>query len=617
MQTLFRLSRLAGAVACGISIHPLPAAAPTTAAPDAIYAAAFGAVPNDGQDDTDGLRKAVAALKASGAHRLVLAPGQYDFGSGLVPARSALLTFAGLDGITIEGNGAVFMFHDRVTPLSFEHCAHVAVKNLTIDWARPFFSQGRVLRASRLTFDVQVDPQYPVTGREEYQAMIDYDPVTRLPLGNLVVLSSAAITEHKLIGPQQLRVTLRTPEQPEQRAHFLWAVSQLPGRLVVLQHVIYGNYGIDCVDCAEVLVEDVNIYTSAGMGVHMQTTHDVTFRRLAIRIKPDSGRLMSTTADAQFFSHCTGSILIDHGFIEGSGDDGLNVSGKYRTVVQVTDPQTIAATVPDGSWVGPLPRPGEKMEICDPQTLGIRDVATVKAANWSPELKAFEIRFASPLGVIAREGDLLASERYLPAAHIVDTTFKGLRARGMVLSTHDILVERCRFEALPFAAIQLLAGPRSHFQGPAVINAIFRHNIFTGCAGAAIYSDSSVPDPNWDVFRDLTIEDNTITEDPALFAQRFRKDHPLWPYWRSAICLSSASHVVIRGNRIEGYQSAIYLDRVADVRVSDNRVTPAGTLVVNPDRTRAVEVHDNDGLSLQADHQHVFDPAPYFINVFR
>lgn len=585
--------------------------------PDAIYAAAFGAVPNDGQDDTDAILRAVAALKTSGAHRLVLAPGTYDLRRALPVGANALFAFSGLHGIVVDGNGALLRFHERLTPFHFDHCSDVVIKNLAIDWDRPFFSQGRVLRSSQFTMDVQIDDQYPVTGKEDYEALLDYDPVTRLPLANLDVLSSAAIVAHDLIGPQQLRVTLRTPADEAQKQHFLQAVSELPGHLVVLRHVVYGNWGIDCIECTNVLVEDVDIFTVPGMGIHCQRTHDVTLRRLKIRIKPDSGRLMSTTADAQFFAFCTGLITIEDGLIEGTGDDGLNFLDKYRTLLAFIDSHTVAATVNDESWSGPLPQPGEKFEIADQRTLALRGIAVVRSAHWNPERKAFEIQFETPINGLARVGDLLASEKYLPKGKIVRTTFRGLRSRAMLLSARNILVEDCRFEYVGFAAIQLLAGTRSHFQGPTTEDATFRRNTFVGCGGAAIYADISVPDPAPGLHRHITIEDNTVTEDPALFAKRFKRNHPQWTYWRSAICLTSVADVTIRGNRLEGYDPAIYLDRAQNVRADHNKVTPASTLVFNPDRTTNIEAHDNDGLVLSPDREHAYDSTIRFIHVFR
>lgn len=540
-----------------------------------VSVADFGAEPDDGKDDTLAIVKAIDACKQKGAGKLIFPRGQYEVSAEAITVRPKGLLFAGFSSFTIDGQGSTLMFTGLTSAFLFNRSQGISIRNLNIDWARPPFSQGTVVGVDGQTFDLKVDDAYPVTGNEKFQGVMDYHPVTRLPLGNMQLLANSGIISCRLIGPQLLRLEIKTSLNAAQAEHYRKTIAQLTGKLIVLRHVIYGNYGFDFVNCKDVSLEDINVYTIPGMGLHAQTVENISLRRVGIRIRPGSGRMLSTTADGQYYTHCSGLISVEDSWSEGTGDDCFNACAKYKTITKIVSPSSIEAHVEGRTWRGPTPKPGEVLEFADAETLEVHGLATVKACRWDDSIKAFRIDFEQPLPVSVTARDFFASKTYLPKVRISNSTFKSGAARGLLFSTRDVVVENCKIEAHTYAGIMLMGGRRSAFQGPANENVVIRGNTISDCGGTAIYADASVSNPAA-VHSNITIENNIIKGNAGSNDWHFKHDQPDWMYWNAALCLTAVKNVQLRNNSISGYRTAFFLNYAEQVAVAGNTLaTPA------------------------------------------
>ncbi len=117
----------------------------------------FGAVPDDGQDDTAAFLAAFKEAEVKGDKRIVIPKGRYDLRTDGNPARpDALFPIAGVDGLIINGQGAELMMTGKAAIFLFANCQNVTVRGLTVDWARPPFSEGTVIATAPRHFDVKV-----------------------------------------------------------------------------------------------------------------------------------------------------------------------------------------------------------------------------------------------------------------------------------------------------------------------------------------------------------------------------------------------------------------------------------------------------------------------------
>ncbi len=56
---------------------------------------------------------------------------------------------SGLENVTIDGNGAELVMHGHIIPFFMKDAKNITIKNLTIDWAHPFYAQDKENRPPR------------------------------------------------------------------------------------------------------------------------------------------------------------------------------------------------------------------------------------------------------------------------------------------------------------------------------------------------------------------------------------------------------------------------------------------------------------------------------------
>ncbi len=547
-------------------------------------------------DHTGILQKAAEACVGKTNPVLRFSKGTYYLSS-----RSALLPQGGLKfekikGLTIDGQGAVILMVGKLSPFYFKDCDGIVVKNLTIDSAKPYFAQGKITAGTENSLEIEIDPAFPLPEGRKIEAMMDYDPVTRLPLANMDIFGTA-ITRTERLDENHLKLEFRKMGNPKQRDHFAKWFPASVGKLVLMRLEVHGHYAIDFVLCRNIVLEKVNIYAAPGMGIHAQECENITSRGVQVRIKPGSGRLMSTTIDCQYYTFCKGSIVIEDGYYEGMGDDGFNVTSKYRQVKKVEGENVFYAALPGPiGWCGSLPVPGEKLTF----HRGSTDLSTstgtwtVKSAVWDAVSKQFRIEVVEPMKSTIKVDDLWYSETYLPKVEIRRCTFRGMRARGILLSTRDVLIENCKIEGSGYSGILLKGGLRHGYEGPPPSNVTIRSCTFEGSGGAAIYGYADGIKVPAGALNKIVIENNIFRETAALASARFKQDNPLRMYWAPAVSLQAASNVSLIGNTFEGYPTAIYLGNVSQAKVDGNHSKSPAAILLEKASTQNVQIGKNE-----------------------
>ena len=540
----------------------LAAGMPPAAVAEVVRVARFGALPDDGVDDTLAVAQAIEACGRSPGARLVFARGRYDFAEGQNPAAPrASMIFRNLSDLTVDGGGALLMFRGLIAPMQFSACAGVRVRNLTIDWERPPFSVGTIVARGDRTLDVRVAEEFPVRGGEPVQALADYDPATRLPRRQGAELYHG-VESTELVAPQTLRLHLRTPMNIE------------TGSLTVLRHQVYGFNALVFDRCAGVKVENVTVHTAPGMGLVGQRCDDIALDRFRVVPRPGTGRLMSTTADATHFKACAGTIRMTRCEFDGMGDDAVNVGSLYLQVRQRVDDRTVIAGHP--LKMPATPEPGEKLELSHADDLLVYAEADVAAVEPLPADALCRISFAGPLPDELRAGDVLGNASRTAAVRISRCSVRNNRARGMLIQTRDAVVEDCTFENCTSGGVWVLTEVVHFFEAIGTRGVVVRNNTFTRCnysgplgegvLGVYAYLAGFAYPPRPGVHRDTVLENNIIRQAD-----------------NCGIFVAGADGIVIRGNRIEGVcarptrdsgRSAICLMSTRNARIAGNTAEP-------------------------------------------
>ena len=526
--------------------------------------ARFGAVADDGKDDSAAVQTAIDECKKEPGSRLVFHKGRYDFFYNQKP--SDCLLFVGLHDLSIVGPGAELVFHGLVHGLSFYDCSNISIQGLTIDWDRLPFSEGTVVaRPDDVTIDVQVDPKFPVTGGEKVQAMMEFDPATGLPARKMVYGNSAYVVDQydavktaELVGPQRLRLHLNYRMTP----------GPAVGALLILRHQVYGYNAFEIVGGSHFTLRDIRIYAAPGMGMWTRLSSDFVIRNVNVMIRPGSGRHMSTCADGLHFLYTSGTVDIADCLFEGLGDDAINIHGIYLAIDQVVDDHTISVCNDPCA-----PQVADLVEFSHPTLTPIaRDV--VKSVT--PQGGKLLIGFADPLPAGLAPGDTIFNRSRIPKAHISGCTARANRARGFLIGAAGGIIEKNTFDHCTGEAIQVWADDSYWKEGPGTTDLCIRLNQIHGVNYGAAMSEAAI-----NVYAEMAggkiaaagvhqrifIDQNTI-DDTTL----------------GGIRVTSASTVFVINNTItrccqqkatprEGSESApIILENVQDAQINANRI---------------------------------------------
>jgi hypothetical protein len=277
-------------------------------------------------------------------------------------------------------------------------------------------------------------------------------------------------------------------------------------------------------------VSNVTVYSVFGMGLVGTVTTNITLQGFNVQMRPDSGRLMSATADATHFMGCKGTVTIQDCLFEGMGDDGVNIkSGLYLIVRQRVDDYTVLGQ--HNLKLTDLPDPGDTLEMARTDTLSPFASGIVSEASMEPgDGNLHRIRFEAPLPEELRAGDVLGNASRVARLRLARCTVRANRARGVLCQTRDAIIENCIFQNCTGAGVMVLTETVHFHESIGTRDVIVRNNLFENCnlgaaSGEAVlcalaylkgFAYPSTPG----VHRNVTLEGNRIvrTGESGIFA---------------------------------------------------------------------------------------------------
>jgi hypothetical protein len=454
----------------------------------------YGIVP--GKDVTLEVNALIRSLPGEEPVTLYFPAGHYDFypdnavevyrtvanhDNGL--KRMAFALF-GHRNLTIEGNGSVFMFHGRMVPFTLEGVANVSLKNLVIDFIRPFHAELKVVELDEAAraIVVETDPAhypYTVSGGSVYfdrlgqrDALagqnIIFDPATRAPIyqAHEYRMNNQAMTV-AVVGEGRLRLTN--------------AFNTLPPLGSVL--IVYGTnptsrlvHAIQITDSSDILIENVTVRAAGGMGLIVERTENVKLDRMQVTSAPN--RLVSTRADATHFIGCKGRIEVVNCVFEHMLDDGINVHGAYVPVVKHLSGTTFLCEISHfQQWGLTFAEPGDKVAILSRKTVLPFFETTVSSIR-----KLNEQRFLITLEALPPElPDVPLSLENLtwnPDLVMRNNIIRENRARSVLVTTKGTVIIENNYFASQMHGI-LVEGDNDYwYESGAVQDVVIRNNTF-------------------------------------------------------------------------------------------------------------------------------------------
>lgn len=400
------------------------------------------------------------------------------------------LALEDLKSLTIEGNGAEFIFHGQMIPVSLLRSIDCTLQDFHIDFANPHIAQVEVAKNEGdkgITFRPAPWVDYQLTKDSLFETKgegwklhpmsgIAFEPDTR----HIVYQTSDIGCPTKgctLVGKDLVHAPY-------------WKDARLKeGTVVAMRSWDRPTPGIFLSHNVRTTLKNVKVHYSQGMGLLAQLCDGITLDGFGVCLRgKDDPRYFTSQADATHFSGCKGKIVSVNGLYEGMMDDAINVHGTYLKVLKRIDNHTLAARyMHDQSWGFDWGFPGDSVQFIRSQTMelleGINVIEHITASDRpsAEGAREFVIRFRQPLPEELDEKTAFGIENltWTPEVYFAHNVIRNNRARGSLFSTpRRTVVEHNLFDHTSGTAILLCGDCNGWYETGACREVIIRHNRF-------------------------------------------------------------------------------------------------------------------------------------------
>ena len=570
----------------------------------------FGAKPDSRLNAVPAVRRALEACRRGERPVLVFPRGRYDFWpQGSVekdyfesnttvsnPKRLGIF-IENFTGLTLDGGGSTFVFHDRMQPFTVDRSTHVTIRGCAIDWDIPLSAEAVVDAVTADYLDLRIDDRqfpYVIEGgklvfvgegwKSGWWDSMEFDGKT------LRVVPGTG--DAGCLGRSWGEYRAEELEPGRVRLHRRFTRRPALGNVLVLRHSERDHAGLFIVDSKDVTVENVDLFHCAGLGLLAQYSENLTLRHFQAVPSPRR-KVLSGHDDGVHISNCRGLIQIEDCRFHGLMDDPINVHGTSVRVMERMAPDRLRCKFMHEQSTGMTwGRAGDRIGFIEHQAMRTIGQGTCSRYE-AKDRDTFEVIFEGSVPAEIKVGDALENLTWSPDVTIRHCHFASNRARGVLISTPGkVLIEDNRFESSG-SAILIAGDANNWYESGAVTDVTIRRNLFEApcltsmyqfCEGiVSIYPEIPKPDPAYPFHRNIRIEDNEFHpfDYPVLYAKsvdgltflnnRMIRSQLFAPFHagKSTLTLEACRAVRIEGNHFEGdvLGKNITLQRTAESEV--------------------------------------------------
>ena len=551
-----------------------------------------GAVGDGTTDDSPAIMQAIEDAHTLGPGASVYVP------AGRYLCRARELVIAQFHDFTFAGAGADSIIVQKAPDrhvLNLNECSRVTIRNLTLDRADYYFTQGTILSvdAAAKTLDVALDPGFP-------------QPDDPLLAGDRDIRVFRA-PDCGYFAQQGLA---RSGTRMEKLAHGQWRFHMdylepgFAGRKFIFWTDCHGGHGVNGRSCSDCLFEDITYYgRGANAGILLWNCDGTTtFRRYRIDVVPGSQALLSCSGGGMEID-MRGKLVYDHCDFRRFDDDGADITTHYTQIVEHPAPATIVVADNQNFRVGD--RFAHVNWVTKEEQAGftIRAIGTAKEKEKGQAVLTLDHAMAVyrmgfdapnlPFEEVLKNGydRVVDYNNTCTTAEFHECSFQCLRARPLNLKAQHCLVDHCTFSNSEGQAIS--GGPEAAWmEAPYVHDLTIRGCTFTNNAITCIDIDifQGMKECTSYGNQDILIEGNTFrlcgacVRTPPL---------PSRGDWRAsenfgalAVHMHHCDRVIIRGNDFgeraptaPAFKPMVLIEHCAHVSLENNRNLPTQEIV--------------------------------------
>lgn len=364
--------------------------------------------------------------------------------------------------VTLDFNGADIVFHGRITPFILDGCTNVTIKNCTINYDRPFYTEANILEADakhlRLKiadgFPCRVEDSYLIAESEFWENRLNvnnllfqlYDPSTHAaaPKEIILALIGRDIYPHpKLPLPIHKLTAEKDGEDVILRGDFpaLWEA----GFDLAITHESRDKNTFTALGCTNTEIQNVRIIHGASLGFVGMHSENITLDNFSMYRDDAHPRLVTNNADAVHCFNCKGEIKLINSCMDGMLDDSLNVHSNF-TLAEKVDKNILYAynASRDVCIDNLIYLPGDVIAVYRGATMEKKSEYTVKEVSTDGNETYILTLSESPEDI--EKGDMienLSGQADITVRHCTFGRFRGimrLQSRGR------IVIDDCAFE---------------------------------------------------------------------------------------------------------------------------------------------------------------------------
>lgn len=404
--------------------------------------------------------------------------------------------------ITIDGNGATVLVHGKMTPLLFDKCENIAVRNLTVDYACPTMTEFTILSNDdgicviRINSDClfRIDKNDLIWQGESDNNGEPYWESNYIGNGRYIKIFDPEKEQCRDFSKADLAFEkIEQIDNTTLRVHLKNKNARFPaGNIIQTRSIVRDQTGSLFQRCKNLNFENLRIKFMHGLGMVSQFCENVTFKNCDFT--PKEGRTIASTADFFQFSGCGGKLLIENCKAWGAQDDYINVHGTHLRIVDKNDAENsiVVRFMHNETWGFQAFEVGDELDFIKWDTLipyGKTKVKEYKKLNDTDIM----LHLDRPFPCIEVNKDVVENATWTPDLYVRNCDFGPTSGRGILCTTRgEVIIENNRFRNLWGPALLIEDDCNFWFESGYTREIVFRNNHVIGCEYAKMHESAAV-----------------------------------------------------------------------------------------------------------------------------
>jgi hypothetical protein len=403
-----------------------------------------------------------------------------------------------LHNLILDFSESKLIFHGRIHPFIIDGCSDIIIKNFTVDYDRPFYSQGIIEKFDKGSILIDIDKtKYPYYIKNQdliftaptwennlnrgINLFMEFDLKSKAPAYNCIlkiaVIGKDAIVDELSPLPEDIYLAEELNGKLLLKGDFSYC--RKVGNIMVITHEKRDNNIVFALNSNNLQFDNIEVIHGGAMGIICQTCTNILIDKFICRIKEDNQGLITLNCDATHFVNCDGKIIIKNCIFENMMDDAVNIHGIYTVVSKVENNRLIVDLKHFQQFNVNIYRTGDEITVYSQKTVHIKNKIKIKEVKFLSE-KQLEILTLDDTSNI-NEGDCIDNAQRMPEVEITGCKSGRNRPRGFLISSpKKIVIKENEFYNSCFG-LHFAGDNNFWYESGGVQNVLIEKNIFRNC----------------------------------------------------------------------------------------------------------------------------------------